>query len=234
MVIIMVKWIRNEIDLLLHYNMSMVGGFLGAYALLERGGNFGSSQTSNMIYLMVGWLHGSASEILVHTFSLLIYIITLIIAFLLPKYVKADMRCICIIVEMIGVLFAGFLPAGMNPIIALYPIFAMTGLQWGTFSGAKGYSSSTIFSTNNLRQTVYSCTEYCRTKESSELQKFKFFMSTLVFYHLGVVLGFLSVVSLDIIGIWICIVPLIIAFTLLTVATTAIRKADFENLAQRS
>lgn len=38
MVMIMVKWIKNEIDLLLHYNMSMVGGFLGVYALLERGG----------------------------------------------------------------------------------------------------------------------------------------------------------------------------------------------------
>lgn len=234
MVMIMVKWIKNEIDLLLHYNMSMVGGFLGAYALLERGGNFGSSQTSNMIYLMVGWLHGSMSEILIHAFSLLIYIITLVIAFLLPKYVKTDMRYICIIAEMIGVLFAGFLPAEMNPIVALYPIFAMAGLQWGTFSGAKGYASSTIFSTNNLRQTVYSFTEYCRTKESAELKKFKFFMLTLIFYHLGVVIGFISVVSLDITGIWMCIVLLIVALTLLTASTTASRKADLENLAQRS
>jgi uncharacterized membrane protein YoaK (UPF0700 family) len=226
MVIIMVKWIRNEIDLLLHYNMSMVGGFLGAYALLERGGNFGSSQTSNMIYLMVGWLHGSVSEILIHTFSLLIYIITLIIAFLLPKYVKADMRCICIIAEVIGVLFTGFLPAKMNPIVALYPIFAMTGLQWGTFSGAKGYASSTIFSTNNLRQTVYSFTEYCRTKKSADLQKFKFFMLTLIFYHSGVVIGFISVVNWHVTGIWMCIAPLITAFTLLTAATAAQRRTD--------
>ena len=33
--------------------MAAVGGFFGVYALLTRGGTFGSSETSNLIYLVV-------------------------------------------------------------------------------------------------------------------------------------------------------------------------------------
>ncbi|WP_236354948.1 YoaK family protein [Konateibacter massiliensis] len=222
----MLKWIKDEIDLILHYNMSVVGGFLGAYALLQRGGNFGSSQTANMIYLTVGGVRGNAGDLLIHVFALLVYICTLVIAFLLPKYIKADMRYVTILAELAGILITGFLPAKMNSIVALYPIFAMTGLQWGTFSGAKGYNSASIFSTNNLRQTVCGLAEYCRTKDAAELRKFKFYMFTLVSFHLGAGLGCVAVIKWAVPGIWLCALPLITAFTFLTVATVKQQKEE--------
>ena len=39
-----------------HHAMAAVGGFFGVYALLTRGGTFGSSETSNLIYLVVSGL----------------------------------------------------------------------------------------------------------------------------------------------------------------------------------
>ena len=48
-----------------HHAMASVGGFFGAYALLIRGGTFGSSETSNLIYLVISGLDGSWGAALV-------------------------------------------------------------------------------------------------------------------------------------------------------------------------
>lgn len=214
----MIKFIRDRIDVILHYNMLIVGGFFGVYALLQRDGFFGSSQTANMIYMITDLISGNLWELVFRIFALAIYASTLVFAFLLPRLIKTDMRYICIVTEIIGVIFTGFLPQNINPLVALYPIFAMTGLQWGTFSGAKGYNSATIFSTNNLRQTVFSLAEYLRTKKTEELEKFKFYAITLTFYHIGVVIGCIALAKWNTSGIWLCIVPLVTAFSFLTVS----------------
>ena len=43
------KVIRDRLDAILHWNISLVGGFLGAYAILLHAGNFGSAQTGNLM-----------------------------------------------------------------------------------------------------------------------------------------------------------------------------------------
>ena len=43
------KVIRDRLDAILHWNISLVGGFLGGYAILLHAGNFGSAQTGNMM-----------------------------------------------------------------------------------------------------------------------------------------------------------------------------------------
>ena len=48
-----------------HHSMAVVGGFFGVYALLPRNATFGSSETSNLIYLVVAGLSGSAEALLI-------------------------------------------------------------------------------------------------------------------------------------------------------------------------
>lgn len=86
--------------------MSYIGGFLGVYTILLRGGNFGSAQTGNLIYLATGWFGGSWQEMVIRIIALIIFIISMIAAYLLPKYVKGDMRRICIWVEITGIVLA--------------------------------------------------------------------------------------------------------------------------------
>ena len=47
------KVIRDRLDAILHWNISLVGGFLGAYAILLHAGNFGSAQTGNLMEMGV-------------------------------------------------------------------------------------------------------------------------------------------------------------------------------------
>ena len=52
-------------ETLAHHTMALIGGFFGLYALFTRGGTFGSSETSNLIYLLVSGLTGSVEDFLI-------------------------------------------------------------------------------------------------------------------------------------------------------------------------
>lgn len=205
----------DKMEMILHYIMSYIGGFLGVYTILLRGGNFGSAQTANLINLATGWFDTSWTEMAVRIAALAIFIFSMIAAYLLPKYVKCDIRRICIWVEIAGIFLAGFLPEDMNDIIALYPVFAVTAFQWGAFGGAGGYSSATIFSTNNLKQMVLAWTEYVRMKDAGQKEKALFYSGTLLSFQIGVLGGFFAVNAWSVKGIWACLLPLFLALALL-------------------
>ena len=202
------KWLRNETDTALHYNMCFIGGFLGAYALLLRGGNFGSAQTGNLIEAIICGTQGNLAEFLIRLLALLIYGAALVAAYLLSKSYKGDVRPVCIIVEAAGIIIAAVLPGTLNPIVALYPIFCVTAFQWGIFAGAKGYNSATIFSTNNIKQMLLGWTEYIRTKDEKQRAKAAFYTITLVFFHSGVLFGCLAVRLWNVPAVLLCILPL--------------------------
>ena len=74
----------------------------------------------------------------------------------------------------------------MNPVLALYPMFFATAVQWLAFTGAAGYNSATIFSTNNLRQCFASLSEYLYEHKAEQKRKCIFYAGTLLCFHLGV------------------------------------------------
>ena len=203
---------KEKREWLLHWNMSMAGGFLGGYAILVRGGILGSAQTGNMIEIVIQLLHGNWIQLLLRTVGWLIYVLSLTAALLIPKYVKKDFRKCCILLELAGIVLLGLLPKDLPNLIGIYPIFALTALQWGTFCGTKEYNSATIFSTNNLRQTALSCAEYIRTKNPDQKRKFNFYSMTLLSYHIGVAISVGAVYIWHIHGAWACAVLLLSAY----------------------
>ena len=127
--------------------MALVGGFFGMYALMVRNATFGSSETSNLIYLVVAGLSGSFRSFLIRIGALLCYIAGIVFATLAPKILKkADFRYISIGIDVLACLLLAQLPAELDPVLALYPMFFATAVQWLAFTGAAGYNSATIFS----------------------------------------------------------------------------------------
>lgn len=100
------------------------------------------------------------------------------------------------------------MPKGINDFVVLCPVFFATAFQWYSFKGADGYASSSIFSTNNLRQFVTSFFEYLCDKEDSYLNKAKYYGGVLLYYHIGVAVSYISYVVMDARGILICLLPL--------------------------
>lgn len=208
--------------------MCLSGGILGAYALLMRGGNFGSAQTGNLIEAVISGLSGNLFDAMLRIGAFLIYGATLVGVFLLSKYFKGNVRRLCIVVEAAGVLLAGCIPATVHPIVALYPVFLVTSCQWGVFAGARGFNSSTIFSTNNYKQMLYGWTEYVRTKDPKQKEKGLFYTITLLFFHTGVAFGYIATRFWDIHGVWLCFLPLASALCITLVSDMdAIKKAVY-------
>lgn len=201
-------------DALIHHVMAIVGGFLGAYALINRCENFGSSETSNLIYLFIALLGGSLKEFALRVIAVLLYALGIFSTIIIQRKTKTDIRFFSILIDAVCLSLVSFIPQNVNFIIALYPIFFATAFQWNAFASADGFSSSTIFSTNNLRQTVTGFTNYWLKKNPKDLQHGAFFGLTLLSFHIGVVIAFFASKFLSYRSAFVCFLPLAIAFGL--------------------
>ena len=214
------KW---DIHICIHYNMSICGGFLGAYALLGRMDIFGSSQTVNLIDAIFEILGKNWEEAVLHIGAFLVFSGSIVLSVLLTRKTSLNLKYIAIFIETAVVIIEGALPDSMNALIALYPIFFVSAFQWSVFKGAKGYESSTIFSTNNVKQTMIALTEYfiCREKKEERkkyAEKAKFFGGTLISYYAGVSIEYISWKLIGMHSIWVCVVPLIVCLNFLIVS----------------
>ena len=196
-----------------HHAMALSGGFFGMYALMIRSATFGSSETSNLIYLVVAGLSGSLHSFLIRFGALACYIAGIVFATLAPKILKKpDFRYVSIGTGILACLLLAQLPEEMDPVLALYPMFFATAVQWLAFTGAAGYNRATIFSTNNLRQCFAGLTEYLYSREEKHLARFLFYGGTLLCFHAGVVYCWFCMKLWGIKSIYACLLPLAVGF----------------------
>lgn len=195
----------------LHHLMALSGGFMGGYALFSRADVFGSSQTANMIMLVSAILGRSPSDVLLRVGALLCYVFGVALSeWLLHRTRLHNLHILSILLDIAALIVLGMTTEAIHPVLALYPFFFVTAFQWCSFGSINGYSSSTIFSTNNLRQTVAAFTNYCCTKNRKQLEKSLFFGGTLLFYHCGAALSWFAYHYFGAVGAWIGILPLLL------------------------
>ena len=200
-------------DVQIHHLMAACGGFMGVYAIVSRMGVFGSAQTANLIELVCDILGRDPLEISYRVLALAIYIGAMVLFVVLEKRSSWDVKRVSIVIDLAAVAVSGFIPEGINPFAALYPVFFASSFQWCAFKGAGSYVSATIFSTNNLKQTVTAAVEACLSRRDGEahdkmVQKALFFGGTLVCFHLGVAGGYGLWLLWGIRSIWACALPL--------------------------
>lgn len=185
-----------------HPLLAFCGGVTGAYALVARGGNLAAAQTTNLLELVLDGVDGNLADVLLRAGILALYVAAIALAHLAVRTYGAGWRKACIAFEMALVLVAGIVPASTDPLLALVPIFAMSAIQWVTFSDKDHYNSSTIFSTNNVKQTVIATIEYLETRDAAQRAKALFFARTLGLFHLGALCGVLSCLAWGVHGVW--------------------------------
>ena len=177
-------------DLCLHSLMCLTGGFLGAYALLCRDFNFGNSQTANLIQIFTCILGKNLFEFALRILGAVLYIGAVVIYVYLEKKTSVNLERYAITVNLFGLILLSLIPQKINPVAGILPIFFMMSTQWSVFHGVGEYNSSTIFSTNNIRQCTLGFSNYFVAKDKKALEKGKFFGNSLIWYHIGVVISF--------------------------------------------
>ncbi len=90
---------------------------------------------------------------------------------ILPKFTRLHLPYVSLFIDAMAALIVAFLPSDLNDFIALYPLYFAMAIQWCSFKGGDGFTCSTIFSTNNLRQFTTSMTEYLCSKDPDEVEE---------------------------------------------------------------
>ena len=201
--------------MVLPWTMSVVGGFLGTYAILTHNGTFGSAETGNMMELAVEVTSLELDTVAVRLLAFLVFGAAIVISYLLTTYSKWNMRKLAIWIDAIGLLTTVFLPDSLDPIAGLYPIFFCAAFQWGTYCGAEGYNSASIFITNNYKQLLLAWTRYFIEKDRKLLAKAVLYSMTVISFFAGACIGCFSVYSWGKSGAFVCLLPLAAARLLL-------------------
>lgn len=211
---------------LIHYTLSFIGGYLGLYAIVSRADLFGNAQTANLLYLVRDLIGRNFSDMLLRVGAMGIYMSAVVLTVWIPEHFSTDLRFISIGIDICAVALLGFLPAKMSPVIALYPVFFAMPFQWCTFKAPGGYNSSTIFSTNNLRQFTSALTTFLMKKDTAQRDKAKFYGMTLLSFHTGAALSLILYMICGIHGIWLCLVPAFLAVWLVSADLNSVSSVD--------
>jgi uncharacterized membrane protein YoaK (UPF0700 family) len=182
----------NKRELYLHSLMCIVGGYLGGYAVLSRAGTFGSAQTLNMIEIVCTLLGRDYYHFFLRIICLVLYVSGIFLGLFLMKKTTVHMQRYAILVDVVGMILLCMIPSDVDVILGVMPIFFMMATQWTIFHGNGKYNSSTIFSTNNLKQLTLSLGTYLLERDASQLEKAKFFGNSILWYHVGVAASFFA------------------------------------------
>lgn len=197
---------QNRTAVVAHHSMAPVGGFFGIYALLNRSETFGSSETANLIFMIAAGLGGSVTEFAIRFCAMLVYIGGIVFATLISRRFRdRDFRYVAVVIDIAACLVLARIPADTDPVLALYPMFFAAAVQWLAFTQADGFSSSTVFSTNNVRQCFAGLTEYICDRDPKQLARFRFFAGTLICFHAGVVFCWFCMKAWGLKSIYACI-----------------------------
>jgi len=197
---------QNRTAVVAHHSMAPVGGFFGIYALLNRSETFGSSETANLIFMIAAGLGGSVTEFAIRFCAMLVYIGGIVFATLISRRFRdRDFRYVAVVIDIAACLVLARIPADTDPVLALYPMFFAAAVQWLAFTQADGFSSSTVFSTNNVRQCFAGLTEYICDRDPKQLALFRFFAGTLICFHAGVVFCWFCMKAWGLKSIYACI-----------------------------
>lgn len=209
--VIKMNWIHNHKRALLHINLAFIGGLTGVYAILVRSGNFGAAQTMNLIEMVLNFTEMNLTDAFLRLAIFILYGLAIIAAFLIGEHFASVKSYIALAVEAVCIWIAGIIPTSVNPLIALFPVFILNAYQWQAFTTPECYNSSTIFSTNNYKQTLLAWTRYHMTHDLAQKKRALLFTNTLILFHLGVLVGYFAVEYLGAHGIWVAFVPLVTA-----------------------
>lgn len=205
----------------IHFLMAFCGGFFGSYAVFNRMSVFGNAQTANLIELIGAVLGHDFPDALLRLGAFLVFVSALVLSVPLERQLHRKAKYLTLAVEAAIATAISFFPEDMNPIAAVYPIFFSAALQWSIFPGAEDFVTANVFSTNNIKQTFTSLTEYVLERKSNperareKLKKAICFGGTLLSFHCGVISGFLGSRWLGIKSSLLCLIPLMIVWGLL-------------------
>lgn len=197
--------------MMLHHAVSVIGGFLGGYTIFNHADIFGNAQTGNLIRLVLDLCKGDFTFIGFMFLSFITYCGGNVFYVLVRRRSGLSMKIVSLIVTSLAVIIVGAIPFVTNHYIACLPVIFAAPIQWNAYKIAGGNSSSTLFSSNNIRQATMLLTKYFLDKDRQTLLKARFYWVTLLCFHIGVAFSCFMSILFSTASIWFCFVPILLS-----------------------
>lgn len=170
------------------YIMALLGGFMGGYSYITRGGVFASAQTGNLIKLGIKITEANFDAWYLFIFPIIMFIVGIMVCEFMKNEV-AEGKLIhwkqwVLVIEGIIFLIVAFMPLGRLDVYANMLIGFAAGMQTQTIRVVEGTVMMTTMLTGNTR-TMAELLYYAIREKSTDKLK-------VVLKQLGVILSFIA------------------------------------------
>ena len=199
--------------------LSLSGGLQDAYTYNMRDGVFANAQTGNVVLMSQNFMQGSFMQGLHYMCPLLSFALGIFVAERIENKFKSiekiHWRQIVLVIEVIALIIVGFLPTEMNMIANMIVSFSCA-MQVQTFRKVHGYGYASTMCIGNLRSGTESLSQYLRDKNKESLFKALHFFGIILIFAIGAGLGGVLSGFLGIRTIWLSVLILVIAISMMT------------------
>lgn len=165
--------------------LTFCGGFIDAYAFMERGHTMAAGQTGNIIFLGIDIAQHNVPGILAKVLSLIAFIIGTALAVWVSHTHKARYwRIYCVLPLILICFLIGSLPDSAPSAITVPPLSFGLAMQCAAFDKIEGQAYNNIFSTGNLKKAVTLFVNHHFNKDDSLREQ--------ALTYLGLVVGFMG------------------------------------------
>ena len=196
--------------------MIIVGGFLGAYTFVLKGGVFCNAQTANFVMLAVQIGERNWGRALYFIIPISAYLLGAILSEFLPKHINnleiLRWETFFVGFEMLCIFALGFVPDNAPPQICQVSINFIASMQYNTFRQAEKVSMATTFCTNHLRQIGVNLVKWCRKRDIEVKDKLIKHLIMLAAFVIGGIASTALCIIFKGKAIWFAEIPLFVAF----------------------
>lgn len=198
--------------------LAFAGGFMDAYSYMCRDRVFANAQTGNMLLCGIYLSQGKWGEMLRYLFPVLAFAVGILIADFLRIKEKSGSRLHwrqrALICEAAVLFLVGFLPQSMNMQANCLTSLAC-GIQVESFRKILGNGVATTMCIGNLRSATQNIFDYWNTKERAAAGRGILYFGIILSFIIGAVIGNVFVNGIAERALWICVLFLAAAFTLM-------------------
>ncbi len=196
--------------------MIAVGGALGAYTFVLKGGVFCNAQTANFVLLAVQIGEMNWSKALYYLIPISAYLLGAVLSEFMPKRINKfeilRWDTFFVAFEMLCIFALGFVPDDAPPQICQISINFIASMQYNTFRQAEKVSMATTFCTNHLRQLGISMVKWFHKRSSASKKRFYMHLLMLISFVGGGILSAFLCIHFKGKAIWLSEIPLMIVF----------------------
>ena len=169
---------------------AIIGGFLEAFTFVLHGGVFCNAQTGNVVMLVIRMVEGDFSSGLRYLYSIIAYIIGIIISTVIPHYLKKfNFSMAVTILEILVFTAIAFIPPSASDWFTYVTVAFVCSVQYNTFTKLNGVPLATTFCTNNIRQVVIHFYNGITQKSREEYFKSATYIFIIIFFAAGAAIG---------------------------------------------